>query len=190
MSSDAQRDRRWIEGIRNQDSNVLNEIYKNIQPGIISWIKQNNGNEQDARDVFQDAIIAIYKKCKKDDFELTCKFWSFALIICKNLWFARNRNKDRMTYTDVIDEDEVRLDETMQDQMEAYDQLLLYRKHFKQLPDSCRQILSMFFAKIKMSEIAEKLDMTEAYVKKRKFKCKEALIQNIKEDELYEELKV
>ena len=189
MSSNAHRDRRWIQGIRSRESAIINEIYKDILPGIIHWVKENNGNDSDARDLFQEMMIAVYKKCKDDDFKLTCSFWSFALIICRNLWYAKNRNKDKMTYKDVINDEEVILDENIQKDLEHSDQLELYRKHFSILKEDCQKILSMFFEKVKMTEIASKMGLTPAYVKKKKYKCKEALIESIQKDELYEELK-
>jgi RNA polymerase sigma factor (sigma-70 family) len=151
-------------------------------------VKQNGGNEEDGQDLFQEMIISVYKKVKKGDFELSCTFWSYALIVCRNLWFAKQRNKGRMTYTDNINGEKVIIEENMQSLIEQKESLDLYRKHFANLDSKCQQILSMFFDKIKMAEIANKLDTTPAYIKKRKFKCKEALIDAIKADHLYNEL--
>lgn len=183
-----EKNNRWIEGIKNQDRRILVEIYDNILPGITAWVKQNNGTEDDAKDLFQDMIVSVYKKCKTGEFELTCTFWSYALIVCRNLWFAKNRNRDKMVFSENIKGEEVIIEEDMQYEIEKQEEFRLYRKHFDQLGEGCREILSMFFSKIQMSEIAEKLNLSPAYVKKRKFKCKEELINNIRQDEIYNEL--
>ena len=184
----ANKNIKYLEGIKSRDSKVLNEIYLDILPGITNWVKENGGQEDDAKDIFQEMIVSVYKKTQSENFELTCTFWSYALIVCRNLWFAKNRNKSKMTYSDTIENEKVYVDEDTQRNLENHEQFLLYRKHFSSLGDSCQKILSMFFAKVKMAEIALKLDMTAAYIKKRKFKCKEELIQKIKADELFEEL--
>ena len=178
----------YLNGIKARDSKILKEIYLDILPGITKWVRENGGNQDDAKDLFQEMILSVYKKIQKGDFELTCTFWSYSLVVCRNLWFARNRNKDKMKYTDTIENEEVYVDEDMQNKIEQQEQMQLYRKHFQELGDTCQKVLSMFFAKVKMVEIAKKMDMTPAYIKKKKFKCKEDLIQRIKADSLFEEL--
>ncbi|WP_235296962.1 RNA polymerase sigma factor [Portibacter marinus] len=178
----------YLEGIANRDSKVISEIYKDILPGIISWIRQNGGQEDDAKDLFQEMIVSIYKKLKAGEFELTCKFWSYALVVCRNLWFAKIRKTDRISYVEQVDDDRVEISPGMQEEIEQKEQLKLYRKHFQALSESCQKVLSLFFAKVKMAEIAEKMDSSEGYIKKKKFKCKEELVNKIKADPLFAEL--
>ena len=182
------KNKTYLDGINSRNSKVLQEIYKDILPGITNWVRENGGNQDDAKDLFQEMIISIYKKCQTGNFELSCTFWSYALVVCRNLWFAKNRNKDKMIYTDTIGDDKVIITEDVQKEIEQREQMKLYKKHFSTLGESCQKILSMFFDKVKMTEIAAKLDMTPGYIKKKKFNCKEELIQKIKADALFEEL--
>jgi hypothetical protein len=62
-------------------------------------------------------------------------------------------------------------------------------KHFEALPDNCRKILALFFDKVPMADIAAELQSTEAYIKKRKFLCKSRLVEQIKADPVYKELR-
>ncbi|GLR16129.1 RNA polymerase sigma factor [Portibacter lacus] len=178
----------YLEGIKTRNSKVIQEIYDDILPGITSWVKQNGGQLDDAKDLFQEMIISIYKKQQQGEFELTCTFWSYSLVVCRNLWFAKNRKKDKIKYQEDVGSDHVSLDLDMQSTIEQQEQIMIYRKHFNSLAEKCQKVLSMFFAKVKMSEIAKKLDTSEAYIKKKKFKCKEELVSRIKADALYEEL--
>lgn len=69
---------------------------------------------------------------------------------------------------------------------EKYD---LYRQHFDRLSDECKEILNLFLEKIPLKTIATKLGLkTEKYTKKRKYQCKEVLINNIKNDLRYKHL--
>ncbi len=178
----------YLEGIASRDSKVITEIYKDILPGITSWVRQNGGQEEDAKDLFQEMIVSIYKKQKSGDFVLTCKFWSYALVVCRNLWFAKTRKSERISYVEQVDDDRVEIGQSMQEELEQKEQLQLYRMHFASLTESCQKVLSLFFAKVKMAEIARKMDSSEAYIKKKKFKCKENLVRKIKADPLFAEL--
>lgn len=186
---DTQKNERYLQGIKDRDSKILQEIYNDILPGISRWVIEHGGNKEDAQDLFQEMIISIYKKMKEGNFELTCSFWTYALVVCRNLWFTKARKKDRIKYTDTINDERVEIEDNMQNEIENREQYNLYQKHFLGLEEKCQKILAMFFNKIKMAEIAEKLDTTPAYIKKRKHKCKEMLVSRIKEDALYLELK-
>jgi len=55
-------------------------------------------------------------------------------------------------------------------------------------PD-CQQLLQLFFAKVKMAAVAERMGYaSEGYAKKRKYQCKEQLIKHVKADARYAEL--
>ena len=59
----------------------------------------------------------------------------------------------------------------------------LYQKHFNTLSTDCQKLLQLFFEKVPLKEIAGLMGYkSEKYAKKRKFKCKELLVNRIKQD--------
>ena len=58
-------DQQLLKGIMNADRNAVKRIYDLILPSIIHWVKENNGSESDARDIFQEALIALFRKVEK-----------------------------------------------------------------------------------------------------------------------------
>ncbi len=62
------------------------------------------------------------------------------------------------------------------------------RKHFLRLGSKCQTVLQMFFEGESLRKIAEAMNFTESYAKKRKFVCQQRLIQAISEDPLFKEL--
>ena len=42
----------------------------------------NNGNEDDAKDIFQESIIVLYEKVKAGKFELSSKLKTFIYSVC------------------------------------------------------------------------------------------------------------
>ncbi len=180
-------DQELLEGILKADSQKIGAIYDLALPSVISWVKENNGSESDARDVFQEALIALFRKVESGDFTLTCTLKSFLRIMCRNLWFNRLRNKQNQV-TPLTDVETVDLDENMEVRLERSEKEQLFFKHFDSLGGNCRKIMQWFFDKVPLKKIAERLDTSEGYIKKRKFKCKEQLIKAIQGDPVFNEL--
>ena len=97
ISTQTERDRLLLEGILSADNQAITNIYDEVLPAVIFWIKENNGTESDARDIFQEAILALFRKLEAGDFTLTCTLKSFLRIMCRNLWLTRIRNNKKFT---------------------------------------------------------------------------------------------
>lgn len=177
-----------LEGLREGKAGSIERIYEQCYRQTRMMIQKNSGTEEDAKDIFQDALMALYRRLKEGNFELTCKLSSYLQIVSRNLWRARIRNRPVMTTTDQIGDEHVELDGSVIEEILGNDRRKLLYKHFDSLPDDCRQILGLFFKKTSMAEIASQMESTEAYMKKRKFICKSRLIEWIKADPLYKEL--
>jgi hypothetical protein len=79
--------------------------------------------------------------------------------------------------------------ENILDQIETNERFRLYQKYFKQLNEDCQKVLELFLNKVPLREIAEIMGYSsEKYAKKRKYICKEILINNIQKDPKYKEL--
>lgn len=185
----ALQDELLLEGLLQSNPKAVQEIYDLALPTIIIWIKQNNGSEADARDVFQEALIAIFQKVQNGELQLTCTLKSYLKAVCKYIWLAKIRNRKNRKEQTLEDIEQVQLDEDMQQRIENAERNQLFFKHFDKLDHKCRQILQWYFDKVPLKEIAKRLNTSEGYIKKRKFQCKEKLIQLIKKDPLYFELK-
>ena len=56
---------------------------------IQHFVLNNNGSFDDARDLFQEAMITLYEKVQSDSFVLSCQIKTYLFSICKNLWLKR-----------------------------------------------------------------------------------------------------
>ena len=175
-----------IEGILNQDKDILKKIYLFYFPVIKRLVLDNRGCEQDAKDVFQEGIIIIYRKIKEGDLVLKASFKSYIYSVCRFIWIKQyTRNKENaekleifMEYNDIP---EIETDEYLK-----HEQYKLYQKHFKRLEKDCQLLLQLFLKKVPLKEIAEKLNIkSEQYIKRKKYKCKEQLVRYIKSDPNY-----
>lgn len=184
-----QYDQELLEGILNANDVAIQKVYDLALPSVISWVKENNGEETDARDIFQDAIIALFRKVEEGDFVLSCTLKSYIRIICRNLWLSKLRKHKKLQLSPMETEEEVDLEPNMLEHLEQSEKEQLFFKHFDLLGDNCKKILQWFFDKVPLKEIAKRIDTSENYIKKRKFICKEQLVKAIQQDPHFEELK-
>ena len=121
-----------MEGIMKADNAAVKAIYQLALLSVISWEKENSGTEDDARDVFQEALMALFRKLESGDFTLTCTLKSFLRIMCRNLWLGKLRNKHRQMKP-LENVEEVSLDDDMQIRLEQSEKQQLFFKHFDAL---------------------------------------------------------
>jgi len=180
-----------LNGILRNDTIVLQFIFKNFYSNINFFIKKNNGDEDDANDIFQEAIIIIYRKLKANSLVLDCSFDTYLYSICRLLWLKelekrkieKENIKDNHEYNDELYDDGLEL---VIDLNERYK---LYQKHFALLGKDCQKILQLYFDKVPLKSIADMMGFkSEHYAKKRKFSCKEYLIKSIKQDLEYKNI--
>jgi RNA polymerase sigma factor (sigma-70 family) len=180
-----------LNGIRRNDTIVLQHIYKNFYSNINFFIKKNSGDDDDANDIFQEAIIIIYRKLKANELVLDCSFETYLYSVCRFLWLKqldkrkieKEKIKDNQEYHDDIYDDSL---EKVTDLNERY---RLYQKHFSNLGKDCQKVLQLYFDKVPLKNIAQIMGFkSEKYAKKRKFKCKEYLIKSIKQDLEYNKI--
>lgn len=181
-------DRVLLEGLLRSEAKPIESIYDAVLPSIIYYVRQNGGSETDARDLFQEALLALYKRLQQGDFKLTCKLQSYLRVVCRNLWLKRLRKTDREAGVLPEGWEPVDLDERMDERLEMSEREGILWKHLESLGEGCQKILRLFFTGIPMREIASQLDTSEGYIKKRKHTCKERLVTAIKTDSSYLEL--
>lgn len=182
-------DKKLLNGLLNAEHKVVREVYDLALPSVIHWVKENNGTETDARDIFQEALIALLQKLEKGDFKLSCTLKSFLRIICRNLWLTRLRNRGKIQGTPMNDVENIQLDDDLEKRIEQSERSQLFYQHFDTLGENCRKILQWFFDKVPLKTIAERLGSSEGYIKKRKFICKEKLIKAVQADARFKELR-
>jgi RNA polymerase sigma factor (sigma-70 family) len=166
-----------IIGILNNSDSVLKRLYLAYFPMVLQLILNNNGNEDDAKDVYQEAIIVLYNKVKRGDFELSSKLKTYIYSICRRLWLKRLKQlnryggdiKDFQEYLPVEDEIEKHQERDMQ--------LNKMENAMKLLGEPCKTIMEDFYMHSKsMQEICERFGYTNAdNAKTQKYKCLQRL---------------
>lgn len=180
-----------LNGILRNDTIVLQSIYKNFYSKINFFIKKNNGDDDDANDVFQEAIIIIYRKLKANDLVLDCTFETYLYSVCRFLWLKQleRRKLEKEKIKDNHEYNEDIYDDNLEKVVDLNDRYRLFQKHFANLGKDCQKVLQLYFDKVPLKSIAQIMGFkSEKYAKKRKFKCKEYLIKSIKQDLEYKKI--
>jgi RNA polymerase sigma factor (sigma-70 family) len=173
-----------IGGLKKRDSLIIRYVYKEYYPTIKFLITTNSGTETDAEDVFQDALVVLYRKIARENLVLTSSFKTFLYSICRNLWLQRlDRRVFRNEFLEMEDLgelQEITYNEQPEDEQEKY---RLFQQHFFKLSEDCQKVLKLFMSKTSLKEIAEIMGFkTEKYAKTRKFMCKEKLKNSVIND--------
>lgn len=185
-------DQKYIDALLNNDTYLLDELYRKFS-GKIKWmILKNNGSETDAADVFQDALLSIYHKARTRDFLLTCPFEAFLYLICKNKWLNELSKRKSHPVT-TIDEDGFNL---VEDSFKLADELTLHQKRHSlvtkklaEMGDTCRALLQLSWSGKSMEEVAKILHVSYGYARKKKSECMAKLIVQVKLSAQFDSLK-
>jgi RNA polymerase sigma factor (sigma-70 family) len=179
-----------LHGLKDRDTRVLDYIYDNFYFQIKVLVTKNHGSEEDARDIYQDALMVIYQKQQKDNLALSCSFSTYLYSVCRLLWLKQlEKRKQQITITEESGIF-VEVNDNILDIFNLNEKYKLYQDHFNRLSFSCQKVLELFLAGIPLKEIANILGFkSEQYAKKRKYQCKEKLVSSIKSDPEYKKIK-
>lgn len=179
----------YINAIKKGDSKGLRKIYTDFLPRITNFIRSKGGSSDDAEDIFQNALLLIYEKSKKKDFKLTSNFYTLLYGICWNLWGNKIQKKSNQEVS-IPEDAKYSTEENIENDMERSEEQALFWAAFELLGEDCQRLLRLFFEKTKMEEIAEKMGFSSvSYAKKRKFQCKEKLVEFVRSDIRFPELR-
>ena len=152
----------------------------------MKYIVENSGSIEDAKDVFQESIIIIYKISQRKPIKLTAGFYTYFFAICQRVWWKKLRKrKTANAFSVSIKQMSENTDPiTLLD--ERYE---LYTEQLRQLPPERVHLMNLYLDGFKMKDIAQILQLkSEDYARKLKYKCQKQLIQLIREDKKYKEL--
>lgn len=177
IKSSVPTDSEDILGILNDSPDTLKRIYKTYFPMILQMVLNNNGNEDDAKDVYQEGIIILYNKVKTADFELTSKLKTYIYSVCRRIWLKKlNQNsKKEVELKDIHDflpvENDLEVQESKDLQFSKMEEALLM------LGEPCSTIIRDFYMQNKsMQEICDKFGYTNPEnAKTQKYKCLQRL---------------
>jgi len=179
----------YLTSLLNNDAKGIMKIYTIVFPRVRKFVIQNKGNQQDAEDIFQKALIQITVRYRKQRFTINSSFEAYLFTSCKNLWRKELKiRKSRVTNSEIIElvpeERDMALSILEQERWE------LFNEKLNKLSENCKKVLTMFFNNTSYEDIVKKMEYSsETVARQRVFKCKTKLSKQIKDDQRYNPLK-
>jgi len=177
LSSSVPTDREVVLGILNDSEDALNRLYIGYYPMVLQFILNNNGDEDDAKDVYQEAIIILYNKIKGGDFELSSKLKTYIYSVCRRIWLRKLSQNSKKTNSVSDFEDIVAVEVDVEYHEEKDIQFEKMGSALLNLGEPCKTIIQDFYINnLSMQDICEKFGYTNTdNAKTQKYKCLQRL---------------
>lgn len=166
-----------LEGLASGSDAALNGLYRRFFPMVLHLIQSNNGSEDDAKDVFQEALIVLYERTQEGDFVLNAQLKTYLYSVCRRLWLKQLARRgrygaigpDELMESDLF----VAVDDDLTDHERRNEQFELMEGSLQKLGEPCRTLLEDFYIRhLSMQDITEKFGYTNAdNAKTQKYKC-------------------
>jgi len=168
-----------IQGIVIGDNRTISRIYKLYYPAIARMIINNNGTEDEAKDIFQESVLVLYNKVTQKQFELSSKLSTFLYAVSRRLWLKQLTRKGSVANSsDISDyEDILQVEEDMDKHQENEAKFDKMNLALQELGEPCKTLLKDFYIKnLSMKDIQEKFGYTNTdNAKTQKYKCLQRL---------------
>jgi len=169
-----------IEKIKTNETLFI-DLYKSAFPPVSSFVHKMGGDFEEAKDIFQDALVIYYEKTRTQAFNEEHSSAHYITGIARHLWYKKYRetksNTSLNNMTDLkAEEEEPNVSENLLRFVEASGK-------------KCMELLKAFYyEKLNMKELSTKFGFSgERSATTQKYKCLEKVRNGIKERSLTKE---
>lgn len=162
-----------LKGLANNDKKAVETIYQENFNTVQALIINNNGSTDDAKDIFQEAIIVLYEKVRSGAFELNCQIKTFLYSVSRRLWLKRLQQQNRYSSPGDSMENVVPVEEGLEAHEQRNAEFEMMEKAINNLGEPCKSLLEAYYIqKQNMQVIAASFGYTNAdNAKNQKYKC-------------------
>ncbi len=164
--------------LKNEDQ-AFAHLYKQCYAAVKSFICINSGTADDAKDCFQDGIIALWQNVNSDKYthQSDNLLLAYLVKICKFRWLERTKSTKFKSTVDITEYKQLEAPtENELDQMIQSEEIEARVSIFNRLEDKCKKILALFYYDKKtMVEIGAIMGYATNSAKNEKYRCIEKL---------------
>ncbi|MCP9750147.1 RNA polymerase sigma factor [Ferruginibacter sp. HRS2-29] len=174
-----------VQAIKDNSSQVLQQIYTDNYSAAERYILQNNGSTEEAKDIFQEAFIAVWKNIQLEKFvpqnEQSLKAYLFQ--VSRNKWISHLRSSAYKKTAPLKYDAQETADDEPNDTASEY--ISAISKNMQKLGENCRDVLTRFYyEKESLRTIAAFFGWTEATARNNKYRCIEKLRNLLKNEKI------
>ncbi len=145
-------------------------------PSVKKLILTNGGNNDDAKDVYQEALIIVCKKIRNTNFTLTSSLNTYLYSVCNYIWKDELKKRKKFQSIESLPALETSIELDLEQTLENEKICKLAEQSLLTLGNRCREILKLFyFDSWSMEKISKKFNYkSEKTARNQKYKCLEA----------------
>ena len=162
-----------LKGLAQGDKTTVEAIYRDNYAMIQVFVLNNNGSVDDARDIFQEAMVVLYEKSGTTTFSLHCQIKTYVYSICRRLWLKRLQQLSKFSTQVESLEEIVPVEEEIEEHEKRNADFNLMETAMGKIGEPCKSLLDAYYLQKKtMQEIAADFGYTNAdNAKTQKYKC-------------------
>lgn len=170
-----------VSSLKINDESTLKELYQTNYFKIEKFVLNNNGSQEQAKDIYQEAFIVMWSNVKDDKFipQNATSLEGYLYQIAKNKWMDYLRSahyKKTVPMMQSVDKNAQSDVAAGLYQEEEEDKVSQAMKAFEGLEERCKKLLSQFyFEKKSLKTIAKEMALDPASAKNKKYRCMQAL---------------
>ncbi len=167
-----------IAGLKSNNRQSLEKIYTMHYRDVERYIVKNSGTESDAKDVFQEALIAAWLNIKEDKFvpKTEDSLGGYIFQIAKYKWLDKLKSKAHKQTIRLVREDTADAPYDFDDIELQKVRAHYLKKLYENLDQKCRAILDRFYyQKMNLEEIGSELSYDTGTIKTLKYRCMKKL---------------
>jgi RNA polymerase sigma factor (sigma-70 family) len=189
MSSNIYTDKEIVEKILQSDKKVLSFLYEHNFDSLRRKILSEGGTNNDAQDIFHDALMVLFVKIRNEDFKLSSSIHTFLQAIARNLW-KKFQTTNPESFKRIENESETIPEEYLDEEYILIERRKLYLKYLSELPEDCKRMIQLVIKGVSLKEITRIMAYNSVeFTKTKRYRCKVMLINKISTDPLYNDLK-
>jgi RNA polymerase sigma factor (sigma-70 family) len=170
-----------LKGLVDRDKSVLRELYSVFFESIRQMVLYNNGREEDAHDLFHEALLVLFQKARTGDFILKSSLGTYLYSVSRLLWLKELEKRKRLLHQPVDFEAYYDPDDDIAVVAEYNEKLQIYRQEFEKLSADCQKVLSLFMDGMSISAITEQMGYrSDQHTRNRRYRCKLSLLNRIR----------
>lgn len=168
----------YIQKCIENDRGGQQHIYQLFAPVLYGLCMKYMKNEDDAKDVFQEAFTIAFQKMNQYRFEGSFEGWLKRIFINKLIETLNKRKRDFLFVDEAYQQDRIDDEEDLNSVSISQEKLL---ECIQQLPDQYRLVFNLYhFENMKHKEIASLLHISEGTSKSNLNRAKSNLQKKIK----------
>ena len=170
---------------KKDETQKFNALYEKVFPVIIKVSYRMTGSRTVAEDLCQEAFIRYYEKFPSIPDENQAMYWLIRVVKNLTLNYQKRKQREQKAYQKYLQEPK-RNPETGETQLLLDETKESIQKLLEKLPEKLKTVLVLReYGNLSYKEIAKILKITEANVKVRVFRAREAIGSMIKQGEFY-----